>query len=81
MGRLFYAVSAVKLVDEAALIEFLNRFCVNETLGFKIGHRGIARFHQTLHVVKTLQGGIRFSLRGAQQILVALLGKRWVGYF
>jgi hypothetical protein len=28
-ARLFYAVSAVKLVDEAALIEFLNRFYVN----------------------------------------------------
>jgi hypothetical protein len=28
-GRLFYAVSAVKLVDEAASIEFMNKFCVN----------------------------------------------------
>jgi len=43
--RLFYAVSAAKLVDEAAAIEFLNKFCVNETLGFKIGHGGIAQFH------------------------------------
>ena len=51
--RLFDAVSSVKLVDVAAAIELLNKFCVNETLGFKIGHRGIALFHQTLHVAKT----------------------------
>jgi hypothetical protein len=28
-ARLFYAVSAVKLVDEAASIELLNKFCIN----------------------------------------------------
>ena len=78
---LFYAVSAVKLVDVAAAIELLNKFCVDETLDFKLGHRGIALFHQPLHVVKTFHGGIRFSVRGAQQILVALLGKRRVRYF
>ena len=71
---LFYTVSGVKLVDEAAAIELLNKFCVNETFGFKIGHRGIAHFHQTLHVVETFHGGIRFSVRGTEQILVALLG-------
>src|ERR671910_226916 len=30
--RLFYAVGAVELVDEAASIELLNKFRVNETL-------------------------------------------------
>ncbi len=51
--RLFYAVSAVKLVDVAAFIELLDKLCVDETLDFKLGHRGIALFHQTLHIVKT----------------------------
>ena len=71
----FHAVSGVKLVDEAAFIEFLNESCVNETLGLEIGHGGIAQFHQTLHVIEAFRGRIRFSIRGTKQILVALLGE------
>jgi hypothetical protein len=45
-ARLFDTVGGIELVDEAASIEVLDQFCVDETLGSKIGHRGIALSHQ-----------------------------------
>jgi len=75
------SISSIEFIDEAASIEFLNKLCTNESLGLEIGHGGIAQFHQTLHVVEAFRGRIRFSIRGTQQILVALLGEVGIGNF